>query len=166
MKKIYMFALSALLLTACTQNKEVTCLLGNYTYKVSGVVTIDEVGDVHLMPETGTMTLTNTAEEGEIIMSFNHNGGDVYDILALVDSDGIYIEDMNRYIDVEVAQDTLLLGNIVKRQETFDVSVSGYGQRLSNGDISLTLSYEGQALNSDYTLEGDNIFVHCKRNAK
>ena len=169
MKKTYMLFLSvlAVVLTACNQNQEVNALLGNYTYKVSGVVTVDTVGDVHLTPETGTMSITHTNNEAEVILSFNHNGGDAYDIRAMVTKDSLYLRPMHRYIDVEVAQDTLLLGNVTKRLETFDVLVQGSGHQLSNGDVSFLLSYDGQALNdANRKLTGKNIFLHSKRNAK
>ena len=169
MKKIYVIlcGVLALALTACHQNEEVNNLLGNYTYKVSGVVTVDTTGDVHLTPETGTMTITNTDKEDEVIMSFNHNGGDAYDIRVMVTKDSLYLRPTRRYIDVEVAQDTLLLGNVTRRLETFDVLVQGSGHMLSNGDVSFSLSYDGQALNdTKRTLDGKNIFLHGKRNAK
>ena len=169
MKKIYVIlcGVLALVLTACHQNEEVNNLLGNYTYKVSGVVTVDTIGDVHLTPETGTMTITNTDKEDEVIMSFNHNGGDAYDIRVMVTKDSLYLRPTRRYIDVEVAQDTLLLGNVTRRLETFDVLVQGSGHMLSNGDVSFLLSYDGQALNdAKRTLDGKNIFLHSKRNAK
>lgn len=169
MKKTYVILLSVLawMLTACQQNEEVNNLLGNYTYKVSGVVSVDTIGDVHLAPETGTMTFTSTDKDDEVLMSFNHNGGDVYDIRAMVTKDSLYIRSTQRYIDVEVAQDTLLLGNVSKRRETFQIAVAGSGHMLSNGDVSFNLSYNGQAINDpSCLLSGKNIHLHCKRNAK
>ena len=113
------------------------------------------------------MTITNTDKEDEVIMSFNHNGGDAYDIRVMVTKDSLYLRPTRRYIDVEVAQDTLLLGNVTRRLETFDVLVQGSGHMLSNGDVSFSLSYDGQALNdAKRTLDGKNIFLHGKRNAK
>ena len=169
MKKRYVLFLVmfAWCLTACNQDPEVNSLVGNYTYKVSGVVSVDSVGEIHLTPETGTMTLTATDKEREVIMSFNHNGGDVYDIRANVTSDSLYLRPMHRYVDVEVAQDTLVLGNVTHRRETYDVQVSGSGHMLSNGDVSFALTYAGHAINNPgSTLSGKNIFLHCKRNAK
>ena len=169
MKKTYVILLSvlALALTACNQKDEVNSLIGNYTYKVSGVVSVDTVGDIHLTPETGTMSITSTDKDHEVIMSFNHNGGDAYDIRANVTTDSIYIHPMHRYIDVEVAQDTLALGTITHRHETFDVLVSGSGHMLSNGDVSFNLTYSGKAINNPAEqLNGKNIFLHSKRNAK
>ena len=169
MKKTYVLLLSALafVLTACNQNEEVNSLLGNYTYKVSGVVTVDTIGDVHLTPETGTMSITTTDKNHEVIMSFNHNGGDAYEIRANVTTDSLYIHPMHRYIDVEVAQDTLVLGNITHRLETYDVQVSGSGHMLSNGDVSFNLTYSGASINDpNNLLSGKNIFLHAKRNAK
>lgn len=168
MKKTYVLLLSVLAwaFSACNQNDEVYRLVGNYTYKVSGVAYVDTVGDVHLTPETGTMSIS-TAQDHEVIMSFNHNGGDAYDIRANVTADSIYILPMHRYIDVEVAQDTLLLGNVLKHLETYDVEVTGAGHMLSNGDVSFSLNYTGKALNDEaLKLDGKDIFLHCKRNAK
>ena len=113
------------------------------------------------------MSITTTDKDHEVIMSFNHNGGDAYDIRANVTTDSIYIHPMHRYIDVEVAQDTLVLGTITRKHETFDVLVSGSGHMLSNGDVSFNLTYSGKALNNpDEPINGKNIFLHGKRNAK
>ena len=169
MKKTYVIlsCVLALALTACTQNEEVYSLVGNYTYKVSGVVTVDAVGDTHLTPETGTMSITTTDKDHEVIMSFNHNGGDAYDIRANVTKDSIYIHPTHRYIEVEVAQDTLAFGTITHRNETYDVQVSGSGHMLSNGNVSFNLTYAGKALNDpNDKINGTNIFLHGTRNAK
>ena len=167
MKKYYVFLISALCLCACNQEDPVNCLEGNYTYKVSGAVNVTSIGDIHLTPETGTMSITSMVADQEIIMSFNHNGGDAYDIRANVTKDSIYIHPINRYIDVIVAEDTLALGSVIHRLETFDVQVSGSGHQLSNGDVSFSLTYSGKALNEpSHQLSGKNIFLHCKRNAK
>ena len=169
MKKIYLILLSvlALGLSACNQKDPVNSLSGNYTYKVSGVVNVDSVGDIHLSPETGTMSITSTEKNEEVIMCFNHNGGDAYDIRANVTTDSLYILPMHRYIDVEVAQDTLALGTITRRRETFDVQVAGSGHMLTNGDVSFNISYTGTSLSDPNThLSGKGIFLHCKRNAK
>ena len=169
MKKTYVILLGvlALALSACNQKDEVNSLVGNYTYKVSGVVTVDTIGDIHLSPETGTMSITSTDRDKEVIMIFNHSGGDAYEIRANVTTDSIYIHPMHRYIDVEVAQDTLALGTVTRRQESFDVLVSGSGHMLSNGDVSFNLTYAGKALNNpDEPISGNNIFLHGKRNAR
>ena len=169
MKKTYVILLSVLafMLSACNQKDEVYSLIGNYTYKVSGVVTVDTIGDTHLSPETGTLSITSTNRDHEVIMSFNHNGGDAYEIRANVTTDSIYILPMHRYIDVEVAQDTLAFGAVTHQLETYDVQVSGSGHMLSNGDVSFNLTYSGKAINdTNNELNGKNIFLHCKRNAK
>lgn len=169
MKKSYLILFSALamVLSACQPKDEVNSLIGNYTYKVSGVVTVDTIGDVHLTPETGTMSITTTDRDHEVIMSFNHNGGDAYDIHANVTTDSLYIRPMHRYLDVEVAQDTLALGTVTRRRETYDVQVSGSGHMLSNGDVSFVLTYAGKAINDpNSVISGKNIFLHAKRNAK
>ena len=169
MKKIVviMCGVLALTLTACQQEEEVYNLIGNYTYKVSGVVTVDTIGDFHLTPETGTMSITATDKDHEVIMSFNHSGGDAYDIRANVTKDSIYIHPMHRYIDVVVAHDTLMMGTVTHRHETFEIQVSGSGYMLNSGDVRFYLTYSGTALNDpDETIEGENIFLHAKRNAK
>lgn len=162
-----MCSVLALALTACNQNKEVNALVGNYTYKISGVVNVSEGGDIHLTPETGTMSLTNTDKEDEVIMSFNHNNGDAFDIRATVTKDSLCLHPMHRYIDVEVSRDTTVLGLIIKNNETFDIEMTGSGKMLSNGNISFSLSYSGKALNdTGRALNGKNIMLQCKRNAK
>ena len=169
MKKSYVILLGVLVLalTACNQKDEVNSLIGYYTYKVSGVVTVNTIGDVHLAPETGTMSITTTDKDHEVIMCFNHNGGDSYDIRANVTEDSIYIHPIHRYVDVEVARDTLALGTVTYRHETYDVQVSGSGYMLSNGDVSFNLTYSGKALNDPSDkLNGKNVFLHGKRNAK
>ena len=169
MKKIcsIMLVVVAVLLCACQDTVEVRNAAGGYTYKTSGQVTVsksDTVMDVHLTPETGTMVLASNRNGGEATLSFNHSGGDTYDMVGTIDKDSIRLEPFDRLIDVEVAQDTLLFGNVTKRRETFEVKVTGDGKILSNGDVCLTLSYEGDALNEHYHLTGENIHVHAKKN--
>ena len=169
MKKIYIIMCSvlALALTACNQNEEVNALTGNYTYKASGVVRVSDVGDIHLAPETGTMSVTGTEKEDEVIMSFNHSSGDAYEMRATVTKDSLYVRPMHRYLDVEVSRDTTMLGTVIKNNETFDIEVTGSGKMLSDGNISFSLTYSGKALNeAGCTLNGNNIMLQCKRNAK
>jgi hypothetical protein len=74
---------------------------------------------------------------------------------------------MHRYLDVEVSRDTTALGTVIKNNETFDIEVAGSGKMLSNGNVSFVLSYSGKALNdASRTLNGKNIMLQCKRNAK
>lgn len=165
-----LLCLATLLLTSCKSKDEVYNLVGNYTFKTSGVVSLQNagsvVGDVHLTPETGTMTITSTDKDNEVKLSFNQNNGDVFDISALVTSDSLYIRSMHRNIDVSVAQDTLLSGNVIHHRETFDVEIKGAGNLLSNGDVCLMLTYSGVQRNDpSCVLSGTNIHTHCKRNA-
>jgi hypothetical protein len=145
-------------------------LVGSYTYKTSGVVTIQSassVGEVHLPPETGTMALTDTNKENEVVLSFNQSLGDAYDFSAFVTSDSIYLRPIHRNIDVEVARDTLLSGNVLKRLETFDIEINGSGYMLNNGELCFMLTYKGVQRNApDCVLSGKQIHTHCKRNAK
>lgn len=170
MKKLMFLGMIAAMLISCKSKDEVNVLVGNYTYKTSGVVTINNSpivsGDVHLTPETGTMQLSDTNKENEVVLSFNQSLGDAYDIAAFVTSDSIYLRPMRRNIDVEVARDTLLSGNVIKHLETFDVEVSGSGHMLNNGDLCFMVSYKGvQRNDAKCVLNGTNIHVHCKRNA-
>lgn len=113
------------------------------------------------------MSITTTSKDHEVIMSFNHSGGDAYNIRANVTKDSLYIIPAHRYIEVEVAQDTLILGTVTHRRETYDVLVAGSGSMLSNGDVSFSMTYAGTAINDETShLNGKNIFLHCKRNAK
>ena len=168
MKKICSIFLcaAAVLLSACQDTAEVRSAAGGYTYKTSGVVTItkaDTVMEVHLTPETGMMTLASNKNGKEATLSFNHNGGDSYDMVATIDKDSIYLMPGSRFIDVAVAQDTLLFGNVNKRRESFEIEVTGDGKVMSNGDVCLNLHYEGDALNDGYHLEGNEVHVHAKR---
>lgn len=173
MKKSYviLWSVLTLALTGCQQDPEVNSLVGNYTYKASGVVTLQQsdtiFSDVHLTPETGTMTLTTTGKDKEVVLSFNQNSGDAYDITAIVTADSLYVRSFHRNIDVEVPQDTLLTGDVIMRREIYDVEVKGAGHQLSNGEVCLMLSYSGVQRNDpDCLLHGQNIHVHCKPNAK
>ena len=169
MKKIcsIMLGMLAVVLSACQDTAEVRNAAGGYTYKTSGQVTVsksDTVMDIHLAPETGTMVLASNLNGGEATLSFNHSGGDSYDMVATIDKDSIRLEPFDRLIDVEVAQDTLLTGGVIKRRRTFEIQVTGEGKIMSNGDVCLTLDYQGDALNDNYHLEGQNIHVHAKKN--
>lgn len=172
MKKTFLLlaGVIAFVLTACQKSDEVSVLEGGYTYKLSGVVTVQQsdtiLSEVHLTPESGTMVASHTANENEILLSFNQNSGDAYDMTAKVGQDSLFLRPIHRTIEVEVAQDTLLLGYVVKHRESFDIEVKGAGHRLTNGDVCLMLSYTGVAANdTTCRLTGENIHVHCKQNA-
>lgn len=171
MKKIIYLMLGActMMLCACQDTADVRQAEGGYTYKTSGVVTIrqgSESGEVHLTPETGTMVLTSGKNGSEAVLSFNHSGGDNYDMHVRIEKDSIFADAMERTIDVEVSTDTLPLGTVTHRREAFGIRVNGDGKIMSNGDVCLSLNYTGRALNENYTLSGTDIHVHCKRNAK
>ena len=160
---------STLLLSACKDTADVRQAEGGYTYKTSGVVTINQAGEtseVHLTPETGTMVLTSNRNGSEATLSFNHSGGDTYDMQVRLENDSIFLDPLSRTIDVEVSTDTLAFGTVTHQREAFEVMVNGEGKLMSNGDVCLQLRYAGHALNENYTLTGKDIHVHCKRNAR
>ena len=168
-KSIYlMMGVSIILLSACKDTAEVRQAEGGYTYKTSGVVRVqhgDTIDNVHLSPETGAMVLTSDKNGEYATLNFNHSGGDGYDMRVAIRKDSLYVDPMERTIDVEVAQDTLAFGTVLHQREAFKVRVNGDGKLMSNGDVCLTLTYTGSSLNDNYTLSGTDIHVHCKRNA-
>ena len=168
-KSIYlMMGACIILLSACKDTAEVRQAEGGYTYKTSGVVRVqhgDTIDNVHLAPETGTMVLASDKDGERATLNFNHSGGDGYDMHVSIRRDSLFLDPMQRTIDVEVAQDTLAFGTVLHQREAFQIKVNGDGKLLSNGDVCFTLTYTGHSINGNYTLSGTDIHVHCKRNA-
>ncbi len=158
MKKLFQFGwlLSvALLATACSD--AVRPFVGDFSYKISGTVTID--GSItHVLPtEQGCLQL-DRIDKNTVLMTFNALGGGVYTDTGYVD---------NSHISFSEAERTLLLTytNESSQQTTqyFDLTVAGEGD-IQNETIVFRLTYEGEGLKDGSELVGENILMVAKQN--
>jgi len=155
-----MAAVSAL--ASCTK-EGAPLFRGNYSFKTSGTVEvaatgtvtslggntsdIDEQLSIDLATEQGQMDIIATsAKEGDMIITMNVLGGDVYTTTALAEGDELSIEPFDRKIAVVVRKNTI----------TIPVTVSGTAHRYDN-TVIFTLEYEGEA-----DFEGDNVEIHAE----
>lgn len=145
-----------LIMNACTEAPGLKSALGDYRYTISGSVRVyvlatDSSYQARLTPENGTMTITRGEEKDEAKISIWSNNGDTYDLTAVINHDTIYIEQSYRDIYVDEVK------------ELFSIGINGTGMILSNGDISLSLYYNGRAHNAEYVLTGSGIKMLARK---
>lgn len=166
MKKTIIIAVLALLaLTAC-QKKNAPLFRGDYSFKTSGSVTLDEI-DPQDEPVSYTVSLPNEIGQLEIsdldngkdsvLVVMNTMGGEVVVTHAFCEGNEIYLKDFTK--------NTLLFtGDSITLKNEVRVQVSG--QMYEDNTIILNMIYDGEAETNErsFTIHGDNIRMAAIRN--
>lgn len=166
MKKTIIIAVLALLaLTAC-QKKNAPLFRGDYSFKTSGSVTLDEI-DPQDEPVSYTVSLPNEIGQLEIsdldngkdsvLVVMNTMGGEVVVTHAFCEGNEIYLKDFTKNT-LLFTGDSITLKN--------EVRVQASGQMYEDNTIILNMIYNGEAETSErnFTIHGDNIRMAATRN--
>ena len=166
MKKTIIIAVLALLaLTAC-QKKNAPLFRGDYSFKTSGSVTLDEI-DPQDEPVSYTVSLPNEIGQLEIsdldngkdsvLVVMNTMGGEVVVTHARCEGNEIFLKDFTKNT-LLFTGDSLTLKN--------EVRVQASGQMYEDNTIILNMIYNGEAETSErnFTIHGDNIRMAATRN--
>ena len=166
MKKPIIIAILALLaLTAC-QKKNAPLFRGDYSFKTSGSVTLDEI-DPEGEPASYTVSLPNEIGQLEIsdldngkdsvLVVMNTMGGEVVVTHAFCDGNEIFLKDFTKNT-LLFTGDSITLKN--------EVRVQASGQMYEDNTIILNMIYDGEAETNErsFTIHGDNIRMAAIRN--
>lgn len=169
MKKLLFIMLCGLVALSACQKRGMHLFRGDYSFKTSGSVTLDEImaeGDTD-EPATYTVSLPNEIGQLEIsdldngkdsvIVVMNTMGGEVVVTHAFCDGNEIFLKDFTKNT-LLFTGDSITLKN--------EVHVQASGQMYEDNTIILNMIYDGEAETSErnFKIHGDNIRMAAIRN--
>ena len=169
MKNIHplLFVICALLALASCQKKNAPLFRGDYSFKTSGSVTLDEIvtngeeGDsftVSLLNEIGQLEISVLGNEKDsVVVVMNTMGGEVVVTHALCKDNEIFLKDFTK--------NTLLFtGDSISLKN--EVRVSASGQMYEDNTLIINMIYDGEAETNErnFKIHGDNIRMAAIRN--
>ena len=169
MKNIHplLFVICALLALASCQKKNAPLFRGDYSFKTSGSVTLDEIvtngeeGDsftVSLPNEIGQLEISVLGNEKDsVVVVMNTMGGEVVVTHALCQDNKIFLRDFTK--------NTLLFtGDSISLKN--EVRVSASGQIYEDNTLIINMIYDGEAETNErnFKIHGDNIRMAAIRN--
>jgi len=169
MKNIHplLFVICALLALASCQKKNAPLFRGDYSFKTSGSVTLDEIvtngeeGDsftVSLPNEIGQLEISVLGNEKDsVVVVMNTMGGEVVVTHALCKDNEIFLKDFTK--------NTLLFtGDSISLKN--EVRVSASGQMYEDNTLIINMIYDGEAETNErnFKIHGDNIRMAAIRN--
>ena len=169
MKKIVFVLILGLIAFSSCQKSGMRLFRGDYSFKTSGSVVMDEIVPaghteepvsytVHLPNEIGQLEISDLGNEKDsLLVVMNTLGGEVTVTHAFCDGNEIYLK--------EFTKNTLLFtgDSITVKNE---VRVRASGQLYEDNTLILNMIYEGEAEVNErgFTIHGDNIRLVAKRN--
>ncbi len=166
MKRIIPILLCALLALAACQKKNAPLFRGDYSFKTSGSVTLDEI-DPEDAPVSYTVSLPNEIGQLEIsdlgygkdsvLVVMNTMGGEVVVTHAYCKDNEIFLKDFTKNT-LLFTGDSLTLKN--------DLRVHASGQIYEDNTLIINMIYEGEAETNErsFKVYGDDIRMAAIRN--
>ena len=169
MKKSIICLLFCLMAMASCQKSGMHLFRGDYSYKISGSVTLNEIipADdpseptsltINLLNEIGQMEITALGNEKDsLLVVMNTMGGEVIVTHAFCAGNEIFLKDFTKN-SLLFASDSILLKN--------DLNVQATGQMYEDNTIVLNMIYDGEAETAkrNFMIQGDNIRLVATRN--
>ena len=169
MKRFFLIAVIALLAFSSCQKTGMQLFRGDYSFKISGNVTLNEILSeedtiepisftVNLPNEIGQLQISDLGnEEDSVLVVMNTLGGDVIVTHAFCDGNEIFLKDF--------AKNTLLFSgdSITLKNE---VRVQASGKMYEDNTIVLNMVYDGEAesFTKSFTIHSDNVRMAATRN--
>ena len=169
MKRIIPIFVCCLLALAACQKKNAPLFRGDYSFKTSGSVTLDEIvpEDDTIEPVSYTVSLPNEIGQLEIsalgndkdslLVVMNTMGGEVIVTHAFCEDNEIFLKDFTK--------NTLLFtGDSITIKN--EVRVQASGQMYEGNTLIFNMIYDGEAETTErnFTIHGDNIRMAATRN--
>ena len=152
---------------ASCQKKNAPLFRGDYSFKTSGSVTLEEIvplggaGDkftVSLVNEIGQLEISKLGDDKDsVLVVMNTMGGEVVVTHALCKDNEIFLKDFTRNT-LLFSDDAVTLKN--------EVRVHASGQMYEDNTLILNMIYDGEAETDErsFTVYGDNIRMAAIRN--
>ncbi|MBO7648423.1 MAG: hypothetical protein J6S48_03580 [Bacteroidales bacterium] len=168
MKKILIICTlaTAMLLCCVSCQRGARSILGDYSYKISGEVTITtENGEVtHLMVnKRGQMNiLRDYISDGRVTITLNESTGGAYYCSALVKGDSLFVDPHSFSTNIITGESI----NPWEEDHSFVFSITASGKGIHNGDIILIEErWSGtQSSNDAERLEGGKMLLLAEKN--
>ncbi len=165
MKKTLIIICCLLALAAC-QKKNAPLFRGDYSFKTSGSVTLDEINTfdepasytISLPNEIGQLEISDLGNgKDSVLVVMNTMGGEVVVTHACCKDNEIFLKDFTKNT-LLFTGDSLTLKN--------DLHVHASGQMYEDNTLILKMIYEGEAETNDRTFKvyGDDIRMAAIRN--
>ena len=166
MKRIIPILFCALMALASCQKKNAPLFRGDYSFKTSGSVTLEEINPED-EPTSYTISLPNEIGQLEIkdldngkdsvLVVMNTMGGEVVVTHALCQDNKIFLRDFKKNT-LLFTGDSLTLKN--------DLRVHATGQMYEDNTLILNMTYEGEAETNErsFKVYGDDIRMAAIRN--
>ena len=166
MKRIIPILFCCLVALAACQKKNAPLFRGDYSFKTSGSVTLNEI-DAEDEPASFTVSLPNEIGQLEIsaldngkdsvLVVMNTMGGEVVVTHAFCKDNEIFLRDFKKNT-LLFTGDSLTLKN--------DLRVKASGQMYEDNTLILNMVYEGEAETNDrsFKIYGDDIRMAAIRN--
>ncbi|KWW25339.1 MAG: hypothetical protein F082_898 [bacterium F082] len=167
MKRIIPIVICAFMALASCQKKNAPLFRGDYSFKTSGSVTLEEIVPQGETGETFTVGLPNeigqleisTLDNGKdsVLVVMNTMGGEVVVTHAFCKDNEIFLRDFKKNT-LLFTGDTITLKN--------EVRVHATGQMYEDNTLILNMTYDGEAAtnNRDFKIHGDDIRMAAIRN--
>ena len=168
MKKIsILLSVCCLMVMVACQKKNAPLFRGDYSFKTSGSVVLNEIvsegeeGDsftVSLPNEIGQLEISDLDNgKDSVLVVMNTMGGEVVVTHALCEDNKIFLKDFTKNT-LLFTGDSITLKN--------EVRVQASGQMYEDNTIILNMIYDGEAEISErnFTVHGDNIRMAATRN--
>lgn len=167
MKRIVFILFCALMALASCQKKNAPLFRGDYSFKTSGSVTLEEIVPQGETGETFTVGLPNEIGQLEIsaldngkdsvLVVMNTMGGEVVVTHAFCKDNEIFLRDFKKNT-LLFTGDTITLKN--------EVRVHATGQMYEDNTLILNMTYDGEAAtnNRNFKIHGDDIRMAAIRN--
>lgn len=167
MKRIFPIVICALMALASCQKKNAPLFRGDYSFKTSGSVTLEEIVPQGETGETFTVGLPNEIGQLEIsaldngkdsvLVVMNTMGGEVVVAHALCKDNEIFLRDFKKNT-LLLTGDSLTLKN--------DLRVKATGRMYEDNTLILNMIYDGEAERneSSFKVFGDDIRMAAIRN--
>ena len=136
----------AILLTACTE--PVQPFLGDYSYKITGDVLINDSIIIPLIDKMGALNVIHI-DDSTVLLTLNELAGGVYTTRGHVSNSHIVIDPFKC--------------NITTILTTYATEVSGQATRYEH-TLLFDLRYQGTSISDSSTLVGDHITMVAKKN--
>ncbi len=164
--RLVLFVFCALMALASCQKKNAPLFRGDYSFKTSGSVTLDEINaedepasyTVSLPNEIGQLEISALGNDKDsVVVVMNTMGGEVVVTHAFCMDNEIFLRDFKK--------NTLLLtGDSITLKN--DLRVHASGQMYEDNTLILNMTYEGEAESNErsFKIFGDDIRMAAIRN--
>lgn len=140
-------------------------LVGEYSYKISGQVSIGSAANQKLNDEIGVLTIIHDSDS-TYILTFNALNDAVYYTTATCNGKEIVLENFQRTLSVTYSgENNSIFDNNSSTLFTnhFNVTISGSGS-IYDQTIIFTLQHTGKELDSQQSIRGKDITMIAKKN--